>query len=211
MGILRTPATVPVAATGKVEVAATAKADVLGSTDEEVEAPTKSVVAWPRLSVVTSLTFGNRTKGSNSGLALYAGDGASGSHGKGRRHGIGNRGRRGKHGRVCRGTNEVGGGPAAAVGGNGNSAKAVEGSAPTRCYGCGKQGHIRANCTKKLCSRCNGRGHTANVTPTSKKQAVLAVTGELGARNDDRMTKVRSRLRLSMPKRQASWVMGLAE
>ena len=49
-------------------------------------------------------------------------------------------------------TNEVGGGSAAAVGGDGSSAETTEGSAPVRgCYRCGKEGHIRANCTEKLC------------------------------------------------------------
>ena len=49
---------------------------------------------------------------------------------------------------------------------------------------CGKEGHISTNCTEKLCNRCNGRGHTADVCPTSKEEAVLAVTGEVGARVD---------------------------
>ena len=44
--------------------------------------------------------------------------------------------------------------------------------------------NIRANCTETLCSRCNGRGHTADVCPTSKEEAVLAVTGEAEARVD---------------------------
>ena len=40
-------------------------------------------------------------------------------------------------------TNEVGGGSAAAVGGDGSSAETTEGSAPVRgCYRCGKEGHI---------------------------------------------------------------------
>ena len=51
-------------------------------------------------------------------------------------------------------------------------------------YGCGKEGHTRANCTEKLCSRRNGRGHTADVCPTSEEEAVLAMTGEVGVRVD---------------------------
>ena len=127
----------------------------------------------------------NRKKGSNSGHALYAGDGAGGGHGKGGGHGNGKGGRRGKHGRDDQGTNEVGGGAAAAAGGDSSGAKATEGSAPVRgCFRCGKEGHIRANYAEKLCSRCNGRGHTAGVCPTSEEEAVLPMTGEVGARVD---------------------------
>ena len=53
-----------------------------------------------------------------------------------------------------------------------------------RCYTCRKEGHIRANCTEKLCSRRNERGPTADVCPASKEEAVLAVTWEAGARID---------------------------
>ena len=111
-------------------------------------------------------------------------------------------GRRGKHRRGGRGTNEIGGGSGvwggrgaadaatpyqhkataktAAADGDGSSAKATEGSAPVRgCYRCGKQGHIRANRTERLCSRRNG------VCPTSMEEVALAVTGEAGARDDD--------------------------
>ena len=95
-------------------------------------------------------------------------------------------GRWGKHGRGGRGMNEVGGGSVAAAGGDGNSAKAAEGCAPVRgCYRCDNKGHRIANCTDKQCSRCNGQGHTTDACPTSKEEAVLAVTGEVGARNDD--------------------------
>ena len=52
------------------------------------------------------------------------------------------------------------------------------------CYRYGKEGQIRANCTDKLCSRCNGRGHTVDACPTSEEEAVLAMTGEVGARVD---------------------------
>ena len=41
-----------------------------------------------------------------------------------------------------------------------------------------------ANCTEELCSRRNGRGHTADVCPTSEEEDVLAMTGEVGARVD---------------------------
>ena len=120
-----------------------------------------------------------------SGHALYANGGAGGGRGKGRGGGNGKGGGRGKHGRGGRGTNEVGGGSAAAAGGHGINAKAAEGSAPVRrCFRCGKQGHVRANCTETLCSRFNGRGHTADVCRTSKEEVVLAVTGEVGARVD---------------------------
>ena len=79
----------------------------------------------------------------------------------------------------------MGGGSAATAGGDGSSAKATEGSAPVRgCYRCGKEGQIRTNCKEKLCSRYNRRGHTADVCPTSKQEAVLAVTGEVGATAD---------------------------
>ena len=40
------------------------------------------------------------------------------------------------------------------------------------------------NCTEKLCSRCDGRRHIGDVYPTSEKEAVLAMTGEVGARVD---------------------------
>ena len=87
-------------------------------------------------------------------------------------------GRRGKHERGGRSTNEVDCGSAAAAGGYGISAKAAEGSVPVRGgYRRGKQGHTTVNCTEKPCNRCNGRPHTADVCPTSKEDAVLAVTG----------------------------------
>ena len=53
-----------------------------------------------------------------------------------------------------------------------------------RCYRCAKEGYIRANRPDKLCSRCNGREHTADVCPTSEEEAVLAMTGQVGARVD---------------------------
>ena len=76
----------------------------------------------------------------------------------------------GKHVRGGKGTNEVGGGSTAAAGGDSSSAKAAEGSTPeARCYRCGKKGHWRADCTE-LCSRCQGRGHTADVWPVSAEK-----------------------------------------
>ena len=50
---------------------------------------------------------------------------------------------------------------------------------------CGKKGHKVASCTVKLCCGCNGRGHAADVCPTSKEDPVMAVASEIGARDDD--------------------------
>ena len=128
---------------------------------------------------------GSRKKGSNAGhagRAMFAGGGAGGGgRGKGGGgdgsgkggggSGIERGGRRGKHGRGGQGTNEVGGGSATAAGGDSMSAKAAEGSTPeTRCYRCGTKGHWRADCTEELCSRCQGRGHTADVCPASAEK-----------------------------------------
>ena len=57
------------------------------------------------------------------------------------------------------------------------------------------------NCTVKLCSGCTGRGHAANVCPTSKdptskEEAVMAVATT--------KKKVRSSSQLSRPKGQVS-------
>ena len=35
---------------------------------------------------------------------------------------------------------------------------------------------IGVSCTEELCSRCHGRGHAADVCPTSKEEAVLAAS-----------------------------------
>ena len=43
-----------------------------------------------------------------------------------------------------------------------------------RCHKRGKKGHWRIDCTEELCSRCDGRGHGADVFSTSKEEAVLA-------------------------------------
>ena len=51
--------------------------------------------------------------------------------------------------------------------------------------------------------RCNGRGHTADVCPTAKEEAVMAVTSEVRAGGSTTMM-IRSTLQLSRPKRQAS-------
>ncbi|CAN0513451.1 unnamed protein product, partial [Laminaria digitata] len=39
------------------------------------------------------------------------------------------------------------------------------------CYRCGQKGHVLADCKTKLCGRCNGRGHTADVCPTAKEES----------------------------------------
>ena len=128
---------------------------------------------------------GTRKKGSNSGHALYAGDGAGGGDGKGGGRGNGKGGRRGKHRRGGRSTNEVGGGSVAVADGYGRSSKATECSSLMRgCRRCRKEGDISVNCTETLFGLCNGRGHTADVCPTLTEEAVLAVTGEVGARVD---------------------------
>ena len=50
-----------------------------------------------------------------------------------------------------------------------------------RCHRCGKKGHWRIGGTEELCSRCHGRGHAADVCPTSREEAVLATLDD----NDD--------------------------
>ncbi|CAN0522565.1 unnamed protein product, partial [Laminaria digitata] len=50
--------------------------------------------------------------------------------------------------------------------------KAAEGNYPRRgCYRCGKKSHVAADCRTKLCDRCNGWGHIADVCPTAKEEA----------------------------------------
>ncbi|CAN0523320.1 unnamed protein product, partial [Laminaria digitata] len=84
------------------------------------------------------------------------------------------------------GTNEGGGASAAAAGGDGKSAKAAEGNYPRwGCYRCGKKGPVAADCRTRLCERCNGRRHTADVCPAAKEEAVLAVMSEVEAGVDD--------------------------
>ena len=106
-------------------------------------------------------------------------------------------GRRGKREQGGRGTVEVCGGSVAAAGGDDSSAEAAEGSAPVRRC-CRYQGHTRANCTEKLCSRCIRREHTADVCLTSKEETVLALRGKL-ERGSTSSKMVRSRLQLSRP------------
>ena len=132
--------------------------------------------------------YGNRKKGSNTGHhghAMFAsgGDGGHkegagiGAYGYGGDRDKGTGGRRERQRRGGKGTNEDGGGPAAAVGGDGSSAEATDDGTPeVRCHRCGKKGHWRVECTKELCSRCHGRGHATDVCTTSKKEAVLAAS-----------------------------------
>ena len=133
---------------------------------------------------------GRMKKGSNAGHAghaMFAGGGddgqrkgaGGGAHRKGGGRGKGKGGRRGRQGRGCKGTNEDGAGSAAATGGDGSSAKATDGgTSEVRCQRCGKKGHWRIDCTEELCSRCHGRGHAANVCPTSKEEAELATSDD---------------------------------
>ena len=134
---------------------------------------------------------GSRKKGSNAGHAGHAmfaaGSGGGrrkraggGAHGKGGGHGKGKGGRfRGQQGWGDQGTNEDSGGLIAAAGGDGSSTKAAEGgTSEVRCHRCGKKGHWRVDCTAELCSRCHGRGHAADVCPTSKEEAVLAASDD---------------------------------
>ena len=111
--------------------------------------------------------------GGDGGHRKGAGGGA---HGKGGGRGKRKGGRRERQGRVSKGTNEHGGGSAAAAGGDVSSVKAGDGgTSEVRCHRCRKKGHWRIDCTEELCSRCHGRGHAADVCPTSKEEALLAV------------------------------------
>ena len=75
--------------------------------------------------------------------------------------------------------NEDGGGSAAAADGDGRSFKPADGgTSKVRCRRCGRRGHWRIDCTEELCSRCHGRGHAADVCPTSKEGAVLAASDD---------------------------------
>ena len=135
---------------------------------------------------------GSRKKGSNAGVAGHAmfaggGDGGQrkgaggGAHRKGEGRGKRRGGRRGRQGRGGKGTNEDCGGSAAAAGGDGSSAKAADGgTSEVRCHRCGKKGYLRIDCTEELCCRCHGRGHAADVCPTSKEEAVLATSDDDG-------------------------------
>ena len=101
------------------------------------------------------------------------------AHRKGGGRGRGKGGRRGQQERGGKGTSEDGGGSAAAAGGDGSSAEAAEGgTSEVRCHRCGKKGYWRVDCTEKLCSRCHGRGHAADVCPTPKDGAVLAASDD---------------------------------
>ena len=52
-----------------------------------------------------------------------------------------------------------------------------------RCHRGGKKGHWKIDCKEELCSRCHGRGHVADVCPTSKGKAVLAALDDDGDDN----------------------------
>lgn len=117
---------------------------------------------------------------------MYAGGSGGGGRGKDVDGGKGDAGKRGERGRSGRGTNEDGGGSAAAAGGDVNSAKAADGSIPAMtCYRCDKKNHWVAICTEKQRGRCNGREHAYDVIPTSTEEAVLKVSSEVGTRDDD--------------------------
>ena len=159
---------------------------------------------------------GNRKKGSNAGHAghaMFGGGGgggrgkggggggrgkggAEGGHGKGGGHVNGKSGRRGQPGRGGKGTNEDDGGPAATAGGDGSSGRAAEGSIPeARCYRCGMKGHLKADCTGELCSRCHGRAHTADVSP-------LPMSGPRPRRSDAAVATDGGTLLISAPRRK---------
>ena len=133
---------------------------------------------------------GSRKKGFNAGLAghaMFAGGGddghrkraSGGAHGKGGGRGKGKGGHRGRQERGGQGTNEDGDGSAAPASGDGSSAKSADGGTSlVRCHRCGKKDHWRIDCAEELCSRCHGRGHAADVCPTSKEEAVLAASDD---------------------------------
>ncbi|CAN0221367.1 unnamed protein product, partial [Laminaria digitata] len=75
------------------------------------------------------------------------------------------------------------------------------------CYKFGRKGHVAADCRMKLCDRCNGRGHTADVCPTAKEKAVLAVTSEIGAGVDDDDNSCGS-VGIGMGKGESAWQVG---
>ena len=41
-----------------------------------------------------------------------------------------------------------------------------------------QEGLWRLDCTEELCSRCHGRGRTADACPSSKEEAVLVVSDD---------------------------------
>ena len=133
---------------------------------------------------------GHRRKGYNAryaGHAMFAGGGGAsrtkgaggGVRGKGGDRGEGKGGRRRHQGRRGKGTNEDGGGWAAAAGSHGRSAKAVVGNnSEVRCHRCGRKGHWRVDCTGKLCRRCHGQEHAADFCRTLKEEGVLATSDD---------------------------------
>lgn len=67
--------------------------------------------------------------------------------------------------------------------GDGNT-KAVDGIFPAKgCFTCDKKGQRVADYAEKLCRRCNGWGHAADVCSTAKEETVLAAESKGGSRD----------------------------
>ena len=93
--------------------------------------------------------------------------------------GKGKGGRRKQQGRDCKRADELGGGSAAAAGGDCSGAENVEGSTcEVRCYRCRKKCHWRADFREELCSQFRVRGHAADVYPLTLLGGALAVSND---------------------------------
>ena len=102
---------------------------------------------WSNARHVIHATFAGGGRGCRRNV------GGGGAHGKGGGRGKEKGRRRGQQGRGGKGTNEDGGGSAVFAGGDGNSAKAAEGStSEVRYYTCSKKGHWRVDCTEEPCT-----------------------------------------------------------